>query len=219
MADIGLNNLSQGTAASANVTPAPGLHTPQTRTIEERAQELTERAGYLRNQSAILTDDLAATHLNSFRVQLDARTAQLAKRDPVDLIDEIAELGFAWRDIARMLGVSVPAVRRWRLGEKPSGENRRAIACLLAFTQIISDQVFEPASWMEVPISSEAPTTAIDLYAAGHVDIAFDLATGNRSSDSALDAVAPNWRERYRSEWEVGTAEDGQPYIRPKTGQ
>ena len=98
----------------------------------------------------------------------------------------------------------------------PTGENRRAIAQLLAFVQIIADEVFEPASWMEVPISGDAPTTSIDLYAAGQLNVVFDLATGNYSPEAALDIAEPGWRERYRSEWEVGTAEDGQPYIRPK---
>jgi len=178
MVDNTLGDPGQGTASSADVTRTPGLELPQTMTIEERARELTEQAGFLRNRIALVTDDAAVTHLRSFRLQLDTRTGRLTKRDPVQMLDEVAGLGFPWRDIARMIGVSVPALRRWRHGERPSGENRRAIAQLLAFAQIITDQVFDPASWMEVPISSEAPTTPIDLYAASHFDIIFELATG-----------------------------------------
>jgi hypothetical protein len=217
MADV-LDSLGQSATASADVRPALSLEVPRTMTIEERARDLTERAGFVRNLSAVVTDDAAETHHSSFRLQLDTRTARLVKSDPVDLLDELADLGFAWRDIARMVGVSVPALRRWRRGERPTGENRRAIGQLLAFVQIITSEVFEPASWMEVPLSRDAPITAIDLYTAGQLDLIFDLATGNRPPDAALDIVRPGWRERYRSDWEVATAEDGQPFIRPKSG-
>lgn len=208
--------LSQSTTAVTVVESAPELQVPRTMTIEELAHDLTEQAGHLRNRTAIATDDVAEVHHRSLRLQLDTRIARLVIRDPALLLDELADLGFAWRDVAHMIGVSVPALRRWRFGEMPTGENRRAIAQLLAFVQIIADEVFEPASWMEVPISGDAPTTSIDLYAAGQLNVVFDLATGNYSPEAALDIAEPGWRERYRSEWEVGTAEDGQPYIRPK---
>jgi hypothetical protein len=214
--DDALRFPGSSTNASADVQLGPGLQLTKTMTIEERARDLTELAGSLRNRTAITTEDIADVHHRSFRLQLDTHTAELVKRDPVQLLDEVAGLGFAWRDIARMIGVSVPALRRWRLGEKPSGDNRRAIARLLAFTHIITDQVFEPASWMEVPITGDAPTTAIDLYAAGHLDVAFDLATGNCTPEAVLDIVEPGWRDQHRSDWEVATAEDGQPYIKPK---
>ncbi len=64
-----------------------------------------------------------------------------------------------------------------------------------------------------------APTTPVDLYAAGHLDVLFDLAAGQRSPEAAMDAADPRWRDKYRSDWEVGTAEDGQPYIRLKPGR
>jgi hypothetical protein len=196
--------------------PQPAPSAQRTLTIEERAQELTEEAGYLRNITATVTEDVADVHHRSFHLQLDTRVARLAKLDPAKLLDQLADVGFAWRDIARMIRVSVPALRRWRSGERPTGDNRRAIAQLLALVQIITDQVYEPASWMEMQISSAAPTTALDLYADGHYQVIFDLATGNITPDTALDSVQPDWRERFRSDWEVGVADDGEPYIRPK---
>jgi hypothetical protein len=115
-----------------------------------------------------------------------------------------------------MVGVSGPALRRWRSGDLPSGEHRRGIAQLLAFAEIIRDElvVFEPASWMEIPVSSQAPTTPVDLYAANHLDTVFDLASEHCTPEQALDQVEPEWRIKYRSDWEVDTAGDGQPYIR-----
>lgn len=209
--------LNQSITALTDVQPAPALHVQRTMTIEERARELTEQAGSLRNRTTIATDDVAEIHHRSLELQLDTRISRLVTQDPAAQLDELAGLGFAWRDIARMVRVSVPALRRWRQGELPTGENRRAIAKLLAFVQIITEQVFEPASWMEVPISGNAPTTSIDLYTAGNLDVVFDLATGNYTPEAALDVAEPGWRERYRSDWEVGIADDGEPYIGPKT--
>ena len=207
---------------SAEVLRAPeDPFGPGTMTIDERASDIAERAGHVRNQSSLVSMDAAEVQHDAFRIQLDARPARGARQDPAELLNQLSELGFAWRDIARMVGVSVPALRRWRNGELPSGENRRRIAQLLAFAEIIRDDhlVFEPASWMEVPIVGDAPTTPIELYAAGHLDVMFDLAADQCSPEAALDAAIPDWRERYRSDWEVGTAEDGQPFIRPNPGR
>ncbi|MDQ6840194.1 MAG: helix-turn-helix domain-containing protein [Actinomycetota bacterium] len=206
---------------TSQVVPAPEFPAPGTMTIEERAQDLAERAGHVGNQTSLVGGDAAGLQHDAFRIQLDTRTARLVKQHPSELLDQLSELGFAWRDVARMVGVSVPALRRWRGGELPNGENRRAIAQLLAFAHIIRDDhlVFEPASWMEVPIIGAAPITPVDLYAAGHLDVVFDLAAEQCSPEEALDATNPGWRETYRSDWEVGMAEDGQPYIRPKPGR
>ncbi len=210
------DTLSGHGASAAEVAPVVDLQVPRTMTIEERARDLAEQAGHLRNRTALVSDDVADVHHRALHVQLETRINQLVTRNPVELLDELADFGFGWRDIARMVGVSVPALRRWRNGELPTGENRRAIARLLAFVQIIKDDhlVFGPASWMEVPITDGVPTSRIDLYAIGHLDVVFDLATGNCSPEEALDIIEPGWRGRERSEWEVATADDGQPYIR-----
>jgi hypothetical protein len=206
---------------SADIMATPEFPAQGTLTIEERAREITEQAGHVRNRTSLVGGDAAEIQHDAFRIQLDTRTAALAREDPSHLLAQLSEMGFAWRDIARMVGVSVPALRRWRGGELPNGENRRGIAQLLAFAQIARDDhlVFEPASWMEVPIVGDAPTTPADLYAAGHLDVVFDFAARQCSPEAALDAGDPVWRTKYLSDWEVGTAEDGQPYVRPKPGR
>lgn len=219
-AQVVTGTLGQSPTA-AEVWATPEFPAQGTMTIDERVHDLAERAGYLRSTTTLVGDDAIAVHHDAFRIQLDTRTSHLVKADPAVLLDELSELGFAWRDIARMVGVSIPALRRWRSGDRPTGENRRAIAQLLAFSQIIRDDhlVFEPASWMEVPIAGGAPTTRVDLYAAGHLEVVFDLAADHCTPEAALDEAEPGWREKYRSDWEVRTADDGQPYIRPKTGR
>jgi transcriptional regulator with XRE-family HTH domain len=214
------DTLNQTSTPSAEVAAAHvEIGLPRTQTIEELANDLTEQAGFLRNHVAVISEDSVSVHHRSLRLQLDTRIARLVTGNPASLLEELAAMGFGWRDIARMVGVSVPALRRWRNGDMPTGENRRAIAQLVAFVQIIRDDhlVFEPASWMEVPIASGAPLTSIDLYADGRWDLVFDLATSNRSPEDALDNAKPDWRERYDSGWEVGMAADGQPYIRPRS--
>lgn len=205
---------------SSEVAPPTALPAQGTLTIQERADFLARDVGHLRNQTSMSDGDAADLHHEAFRLQLDLRTSELVKAEPVRVLDQLSDLGYAWRDIARMVGVSVPALRRWRGGELPSGDNRRAIAELLAFTQIISEDhlVFEPASWMEVPVTGSAPVTKIDLYAAGQLDVIFDLASSHCTPEQALDTAEPNWRERYRSDWEVAVGDDGERYIRPTTG-
>lgn len=211
------------TVTRTSVTPAPEIEATapvaldRTMTIEERTRKLTEDAGWLRNTSTILSEDVADVHQQSFQAQLDVKTARLATQEPVQLLDQLGGLGFAWRDIARMLAITVPALRRWREGELPTGQNRRNLAQLLAFVQIASDHVFEPASWMEVPITAGAPTTSIDLYAEGHLGVLFEFATGHRSPEATLDAAQPGWRDRFRSDWQVLVDEDGEHYVGPKT--
>lgn len=200
----------------ATPTPFPGT---ETKTIEEMGKDLADEAGHINNRASIISDDAVSVQLRAFAIQLDERTARLAKKDPAELLNDLSGMGFAWRDIARMVGVTVPAVRRWRNGEIPSGENRRQIAQLLAFSQIIRDDhfVFEPASWMEIRIVGAAPLTPIDLYEAGNLNVVYKLAADKITPEAALDEIDPQWRERYRSDWEVATADDGERYIRLKT--
>lgn len=54
------------------------------------------------------------------------------------MLSDLAELGFAWRDIARLVKVSVPAVQKWRKGEKASGESHSRVASLLAACDLIT---------------------------------------------------------------------------------
>ena len=210
--------MDQNQTQAPGFAPPPAFNVERTRTIEEALRELVGHAGHLRNRADIESDDLTDIHHSSLQLQLNARIEKLLPDNPAALLSELADLGFGWRDIARMVGVSVPALRRWRNGEPPTGENRGAIARLLAFAKILSEDhmIFDPASWMEVPVVEGAPTTRIDLYVAGRLDVVFDLATHHCVPEAAMDAAEPGWRERYRSDWEVATASDGQPYIRLK---
>jgi hypothetical protein len=207
----------------ANVVAVPAsLDVTRTRTLEElstEARDIADEAGHMRSVEALRAEDWGDLHHRAFKVQLNIQTVKNAKRAPVELLGELADLGFEWREIARMLGVSVPALRRWRQGEPPTGEHRRDIAQLVAFTRILAEDhmVADIASWMEVPISTDAPVTAIDLYVGGHALSILELASEHAAPDAILDRVEPGWRERFRSDFEVFVASDGQTATRLRT--
>ena len=76
--------------------------------------------------------------------------------------------------------------------------------------------VEEIASWFEMPLSSLAPVTPIDLYADDRADLVFEFASGHTDPEAILTQFDPDWRERYRSDFEVFEASDGNRSIRMK---
>ena len=113
----------------------------------------------------------------------------------------------------------MPAVRRWRLGEAATGTNRLAVARIVALVEMLRDDhlVSDVASWMEVPLVSAAPVTAIDLAAAGLFQEVIEIAANHSTGEDVLDRAQPGWRERYRSDYEVFEAPDGELGTRPVT--
>lgn len=191
----------------------------RTRTIDD----LVEDVGHLRNVARLLGNNVADTarqagevHRQAFDAQLNARARDLGRRPAADLLESIANGGFAWRDIARLIGVSVPAVRRWRQGEPPTGSHLLAIARLLAFADIlrVDHLVSDVAAWMEMPLVPEAPITGIDLAVDGRFGDLLDLAANHDSPEALLDRWQPEWRDRYVSEFEVFEAADGEMGLR-----
>ena len=147
------------------------------------------------------------------------RTNELARSSPTELLDKVADLGFAWRDIARLVGVTVQAIQKWRHGAGTSGENRRNIAGLLAACDMLTEHygVQEVASWFEMPLLQSVPVTPIDLWADERPDLVFDHASGHAADpEQVLTNWDPQWRDRFRADFEVFRAEDDQLSIRPK---
>lgn len=176
---------------------------------------LTQDAAGLRDTARFLHDDASALHRETQRHDLSARTSVKARESAQDLLNELAERGYSWRTIARLTQVSVPALRKWRHGENPSGENRRRLAELVALTGLLEEYaISDVPGWLEVPIAAELPTTCADLCAAGRFDLVLDFAS-NRIPDphTLLDKFDPDWRSKI-SDYEVFTAPDGSPAIR-----
>ncbi|MFF9248818.1 hypothetical protein [Streptomyces globisporus] len=187
-------------------------------TTASQLDAIVEETGSLRSQSKFTAEDSTELHRRALFVSWQQRTNERGRLAPSALLDEIADLGFAWRDVARMIGVSVPAVQKWRRSGGVTGENRRRLASLLALCDEITARygIQEVASWFEMPISSLAPVTPIDLYAESKSTLILDHAWGHCDPEDILTAYDPDWRERFRSDFEVYLDHDGEMSLRPK---
>ncbi|MDQ3152449.1 MAG: hypothetical protein M3R63_12265 [Actinomycetota bacterium] len=202
-----------GDGTGGDISPPPLIS--ETQTV---VTLLTEDIGYHRQQTRELHEGVEQLHQKSHYVEWSVRTSERARSSPQALLEELADLGFAWRDIARLVGVSVAAVQKWRRGGRTTGENRQKIASLLAACDLVATHygVQEAASWFEIPLVRSVPLTPIDLWAAGRVDLVFDYASGHSDSEQTVTAWDPQWRETYDSSFEVYRAGDGQLSVRPK---
>ena len=207
-------------SAPSTTSPVATLVQPfvPSTTVATQLDDLVEETGSLRSRSKFTAEDSSDLHQRVQYQSWQHRTNERGKLAPKVLLDEIADLGFAWRDVARMIGVSVPAVQKWRRSGGVTGENRRRLASLLALCDEITARygIQEVASWFEMPISSVAPVTPIDLYAEKQSTLVLDHAWGHCDTEEILTAYDPDWRERFRSDFEVYLDTDGEMSIRPK---
>lgn len=213
--------LESPTGASVGRGAAEKNHT---RTIAD----LVDQTGSLKNRTQILVADSNEVHQSTANLHNHSLTKlhrtlshEKAKMSLSGLLEELSDLGFSWREIARVSGVSVPAVRKWRRGEPATGENRKRVAMVAALCEVARDQylIDDVASWMEAPIHPNVQVTVLDLVAEDRFDLALQLAS-ERGTDPerALDQFDPQWRERYTSDVEVFTASDGLPGVRLTEG-
>lgn len=204
--------LGPGTVGT-DINPPPAL--TKTKTM---ATVLTEDIGYIRQRARNLHEATDKLHQQSQYAEWNTRTNKRGRASTQDMLDELGDLGFAWRDVAKLVGVSVAAIQKWRRGEGTTGENRQKVASLLAACELVSEHygIQEVTSWFEMPLQLGVPVTPIDLWASGRPDLVFDFASGHTDSEQILTAWDPQWRDRYRSDFEVFRAADGQLSIRPK---
>lgn len=192
---------------------------PPTRTISD----VVEEAGHLRNRTKLLADDTSQLHLSvdvlhsdALAVELQASANQRAREDLTGLLQELNRLGFSWRAIARIAQVSVPALRKWRMGSPATGENRRRVAQMVALCQMASDKylIEDVAGWLETPLHADAPITGLDLLAGDRSDLVLRLACDRgEHPEQVLEEFEPGWRDRYTSAVEVFIAPDGLPGV------
>jgi hypothetical protein len=201
-----------GTVAS---DVAPALSISETRV---QAHRLTEDIGWNRQKAGFINDDFGDLHKRSHDVEWRTRSAERGQAGVATMLTELADSGFAWRDLARMVGVSVPAMQKWRRGEKASGDSRQKVASLLAACDLIRDHymVEEIASWFEMPLVKRVPVTPIDMYADDRADLVFAFASGQEDPEALMTEYDLEWREKYRSDFETFLATDGNRSVRMK---
>ncbi|XKK60642.1 hypothetical protein HFP71_33515 [Streptomyces sp. ARC32] len=97
----------------AATAPTASLVEPfePTATVASQLNELAEETGSLRSTSSYMVESTRELHQKVLFQSWQHRTTERGKLAPKALLEEIADLGFAWRDVARMIGVSAPPFR------------------------------------------------------------------------------------------------------------
>ncbi|MDR7383597.1 hypothetical protein [Promicromonospora iranensis] len=193
------------------------VHIPRTTSV------LASDASVLRYELGWLVDGTDQIQRRAFSDDLERRQAQRQKLAPRDLLDYLNDLGFSWRDIARLAGVSVPAVQKWRRGSGVAATNHAALAKVVALTEILGDHsVMEIASWLEIPLKEGVSLSRMDMLIAGRYDLVM-LSVANEGMmgvDAILDKFDENWREILVDDnFETFVDADGILSIRPKASQ
>jgi hypothetical protein len=180
---------------------------------------LAKRAAAVRDQVKITGEDADDLHGELQERVLDGRTAAVAQGEPAELLDTLStEWGLSWTLTAQLLGVSQTSIRKWRRGEPITPENRRGVARLVAFLELLRTEypaICDQASWLEMRISAESTLTPADLYAMDRCELLFDLAALRCAPHEVLYAVDPEWRSRYGVDTGFATVKgpDGMPTI------
>lgn len=185
---------------------------------EGTAASLIPRAAALRYEADLIRSDAMGLHHGIQAEDLDRRAISRAREDPHRLLEELySEHGLSWTSIGRLLGVSLPAVRKWRAGGVISPPSRDRLSHLIAFVDMLSEQfmIDDPASWLEMPLAGTR-FTAVDIYAAGRLNLLLDFAGSRLATPQLLGLFKTDWRGKTRSDYEVVLADDGQYSIQLK---
>lgn len=180
---------------------------------------LIPQVAALRYEADLIQAKTVSLDRRVHEVDLDRRTDEWQMKGVLSLLTAISERwGMGWSELARTVGVSVPALRKWRLGESASPANRRALARLAATLEMLSDQfmIEDPASWLEIPLA-DSTLSLVDAYAAGRQDLVIEYA-GRRidSAEQLLAEFAPNWQAGLDARFETYPASDGHRAIRER---
>lgn len=183
-------------------------------------QSLTNRYAGMRGDLKALTTEVTDGHRAVRSWDLDDRTTLLARRAPTDLLESLAiDKGMAWANIAKLLNVSISALRKWRAGETMGPDNRHRLARLTAFMNLVEEvgPVVEPSGWLAMPLADGYTTTGEDVYRSGHLEDLLDLAAGHIGPRDLLTIHDPDWQRNAVSEWEVVDADDGERLIQRRS--
>lgn len=184
--------------------------------------EMLDRAEIFHRRVNDLQSESASFRRERLVAELEDRQNLVAAQAGSDLLTTLSEAGFAWRDVARLAQVSVPAIQKWRRGEGMTGPNRHKLAKIVALLDLLDQHfVSDPVSWLEMPLREQVSISRIDLLVENRYDLVLELLSdddGASSIDFVLDEYDPLWRPRFIDDhFESFTAPDGVVSIRPKS--
>lgn len=186
------------------------------------AVSLSREANSFHQVVQALHEEIRPVRRRAIGDALEERAQQTLRKLPVDVLTALRAEGMTWRDIAKVTGVSVPAVRKWRLGEGMARANQGTLARLAALIGLLREEHLlpDPAGWLDTPVHTGVAISKFDLLAAGRFDLVIELAADDQDghdSEAVLEEFCPEWRDRYLDEmFEVVVARDGLPLIRPR---
>lgn len=183
---------------------------------------LSLRYDYLRTDVDVLGATVLEDHNAMRGTELSERTLENALSDVPSLLATLAyDRGLAWATIAELAGVSVSAVRKWRLGGAAGADKRLALARIAALLDLLEERamVGDPATWLEMNLPVDEPgfnIRPLDLYLEGQDVALLEIAERRRPVAAVLDEVMRGWR-RSQSAYEVFDDVDGSRSVRPRT--
>ena len=191
---------------------------PKTR---RTAASIASEADVLNRQTEWLHADASELRRSAQIHELEEQQTIEAAKSGRELLTHLSDHGLSWTDIARTVGVSIPAIQKWRRGAGITGENRLRLARVAALLVILERYLIsEPCSWLEMPILREAAVTSMDLLEADRYDLVLELARGEVATGeraSILDEFAPDWRDsKVDTAFEVVMSSDGRLSIQTK---
>lgn len=200
---------------------APTTHTEQ---IIEPAALLAQSAE-LRDQIGDTSTEATDLHRNVEQLNLNQLTRKLEAESPISLLNILADdFLFPWALLARVVGVSPTAVRKWRRGEAITPIHHQRLAEFVAFCQTLQDReprITNVPHWLEMPVDRRVDASRLDLFLEGMRTGLLELVAGRRTCEELLDEAAPGWHElavRGR-QFEVITHEDGSTSIVPREAE
>jgi hypothetical protein len=163
---------------------------PNDRTRISNAERSERDAGRRRREAR----DAASWHEETLRNLLRHKTDDKARAGLAALLTELtAGYGLGWSDIARMVGVSVPAIRKWRHGGDISSARMLSVAKLAAFLEMLSEEeISDPATWLNLPLDDVGDevvpglVTKKEIYSSGGIVDLLEYAKKFISHDELL---------------------------------
>jgi hypothetical protein len=161
------------------------------RTRISNAERTEREAGYRRRE-------LRDWHEETLRSLLTHKTDDKARLGLQSLLITLtAGYGLGWSDIARLVGVSVPAVRKWRHGGDITSTRLHSVARLVAFLSMLEDEeIRDPAAWLDLPLDDPfdaiPPTSSTkkQIYLNGGVIDLLEYAKRHISSEELLSRAS-----------------------------
>lgn len=141
---------------------------------------------------------MSSTDKSDFR-QLTEKYLQTTHHELLIQLSE--EFGCSWTLVAKVVGVSIPAIRKWRHGGEITDAHQQRLARLVAaFDSLFRMGIDSPASWLDRRIWPDIPVRRFEALAVDGGDLVLAYAAGQCDAVALLNAVVPRWRSLYPPE-------------------